>query len=214
MGGWIADRVGRWWSSARFRRCHRAGCNSRWPSRQKHRLVLRLACSSTHSFAEWLVRRLFRDRAAALYAGSGRCFHEIRDHCLRSEEHIPVRLHDGFGWVGARSFRHGLDAAFRGHSSRSFASSSTFAVLQRLHVPSACKGLNERSSCPDWNNRAPLFFIERERFSRSAIRPPKKLLLSPSAGARLDHADCVLPSLINIAGVLGSVSHFVLRSFP
>jgi len=107
IGGWVADRVGRWWAyfgsgilialvaiimavAAHAQRVHR-----------------RRSCLRPDLWN--CLRRLFRDRLARHWRR--RCFHQIRDPLFPGQ---PAHcLHDRVRRMGARSFRHGLDAAFR-----------------------------------------------------------------------------------------------------
>src|SRR5438874_13443090 len=107
IGGWVADRVGRWWAY------FGSGILIAMVA-----IILAVAPRTPNAFTVGVLClrpdlrnglcRLFRDRPA--HHWPRRRFHQIRNALFpRQPSHC---LHDRVRRMGARSFRHGLDAAF------------------------------------------------------------------------------------------------------
>jgi len=108
MGGWIADRVGRWWSY------FGSGIAIALVA-MVMAVVPRTPSSFTGGvlvYAPFLrdgLRRLFRGDTLGNRPRCG--FHQIRHPFFAWK--YPGRLHDRFGRLGPRPLQHGLDAARR-----------------------------------------------------------------------------------------------------
>ncbi len=111
IGGWVADRVGRWWAYFGSGILIAMVCDGRdyHGGGAAHAQCVHRRRSCLRPDLWNGLCRLFRDRPARHWPR--RRFHQIRNALVPGQpSHC---LHDRVRRMGARSFRHGLDAAFR-----------------------------------------------------------------------------------------------------